>query len=93
MLAKVGVSPGDITAIVNSHLHFDHCGNNSAFPGVPIYVQQAELKAAKEPHYTVPEWVWFPDAKYVPVQGTHSISLTGWSCTRHLDIRLDISPW
>ncbi len=73
-LAEAGASQDDITAVVNSHLHFDHCGNNSAFPGVPIYVRQAELEAAKEPHYTVPEWVWFPEARYVPVEGGHRIS-------------------
>jgi N-acyl homoserine lactone hydrolase len=73
-LAEGGASASDITAIVNSHLHFDHCGNNSAFPGVPIFVQQAEIEAAREPHYTVSEWVTFPEANYVSVQGPHSIS-------------------
>jgi len=73
-LAGAGVTPGDVTAVVNSHLHFDHCGNNSAFPGVPIYVQLAELEAAKQAHYTVSEWVWFPEARYVPVDGSHLIS-------------------
>jgi N-acyl homoserine lactone hydrolase len=73
-LAEGSASLGDITAIVNSHPHFDHCGNNSAFPGVPIFVQQAELEAAREPHYTVSEWVTFPEANYVPIQGAHSIS-------------------
>jgi glyoxylase-like metal-dependent hydrolase (beta-lactamase superfamily II) len=73
-LAAAGASRSDITGIVNSHLHFDHCGNNPAFPGVPIYVQEAELEAAKQPHYTVSEWVSFPDARYVSVKGVHSIS-------------------
>lgn len=73
-LARAGASLREVTAIVNSHLHFDHCGNNSLFPDVPIYVQQAELDAARQPHYTVSEWVEFPGANYVPVQGRHSIS-------------------
>ena len=33
-LAEVGSSLDQVTAIVNSHLHFDHCGNNSLFPGI-----------------------------------------------------------
>ncbi|HMF27373.1 MAG TPA: MBL fold metallo-hydrolase, partial [Candidatus Cybelea sp.] len=73
-LAQIGVSLGDITAVVNTHLHFDHCGNNRLFPGVPIFVQQAELDAAREPRYTVREWVDFEHSNYVPVRGTHSIS-------------------
>ncbi|MCG8590217.1 MAG: N-acyl homoserine lactonase family protein, partial [Proteobacteria bacterium] len=73
-LARAGASLEQVTAIVNSHLHFDHCGNNSLFPGIPIFVQEAELEAARQPHYTVAEWVDFPDANYRPVRGRHAIS-------------------
>src|SRR6476620_2093552 len=64
----------DVRLIVNSHLHFDHCGNNHRFPGVPIYVQAAELQAAHEPHYTVPEWVDFDAADYVVVDGDSRVA-------------------
>ena len=60
---------GDVTAIVNSHLHFDHCGNNSLFPGVPIYAQAPELEATKDRWYTVPEWVAFEGAEYRTIDG------------------------
>lgn len=73
-LARVGASLQQVTAIVNSHLHFDHCGNNSLFPDVPIFVQRKELEAAHQPHYTVPAWVDFKGARYVPVDGRHPIS-------------------
>jgi glyoxylase-like metal-dependent hydrolase (beta-lactamase superfamily II) len=73
-LSDAGVSIDQITAIVNSHLHFDHCGNNSLFPGLPILVQEVELEAAKQPNYTVPKWVDFPGANYTPVHGRVSIS-------------------
>ena len=63
-----------VTAVVNSHLHFDHCGNNRAFPGVPIYVQAAELAAAREPGYTVRDWVDFEGANYVVVEGRFAIT-------------------
>ncbi len=55
-LNAVQIDERDVAAIVNSHLHFDHCGQNQALPSVPIYVQSAELEAAQLPHYTVPEW-------------------------------------
>jgi N-acyl homoserine lactone hydrolase len=73
-LAEAGVSIRDITAVVNTHLHFDHCGNNRLFPGVPIFVQAAELAAAQQPRYTIPEWVDFSGANYVPVRGAWSLS-------------------
>ena len=73
-LGYLDVSPDEVTAVVNSHLHFDHCGGNDLFRGVPIFVQQAELDAAREPHYTVPGWVDFAGASYAPLRGVHSIS-------------------
>src|SRR5262245_23661236 len=37
---------GDVVAVVNTHLHFDHCGGNRRFAGTPTYVQRVELAAA-----------------------------------------------
>ncbi len=59
---------GDITAVVNTHLHFDHCGGNRRFAGTPIYVQRLELEASDGPDYLT-EWVRFPGASYVELDG------------------------
>jgi N-acyl homoserine lactone hydrolase len=56
-LKLVRIDPSSVVAIVNGHLHFDHCGNNGAFPGVAIWVQAAEREAARDPGYTIPEFV------------------------------------
>src|SRR5262245_28625188 len=47
-LEAVDLDPTRVTAIVNSHLHFDHCGQNPVFYGseVPVYVQAEEVEAA-----------------------------------------------
>ncbi|SEB38556.1 N-acyl homoserine lactone hydrolase [Paramicrobacterium humi] len=61
-----------IDLVVNTHLHFDHCGGNHLFAGTPIYVQRQELLDARtETDYTIPEWVDPPDVdlRYVPVDG------------------------
>ncbi|WP_341728521.1 MBL fold metallo-hydrolase [Brooklawnia sp.] len=59
-----------IDIVVNTHLHFDHCGGNHLFPGKPIYVQRQELDDARsETDYTIPEWVDPPGVNYVPVDG------------------------
>ncbi|MBM6402229.1 MBL fold metallo-hydrolase [Phycicoccus sp. MQZ13P-5] len=59
-----------IDAVVNTHLHFDHCGGNILFPGTPIHVQRTEVEdALTEDGYTVREWVQAPGLTYVPVDG------------------------
>src|SRR5438067_1943792 len=56
-LGAAGVSPDDIDIIINSHLHFDHCGWNTirqgdklvpTFPKAKYYVQEGEWKHAHE---------------------------------------------
>jgi N-acyl homoserine lactone hydrolase len=59
-----------IDLVVNTHLHFDHCGGNRLFPGTPIYVQRQELDDARSlEDYTIREWVEAPGVQYVPVDG------------------------
>jgi N-acyl homoserine lactone hydrolase len=59
-----------IDMVVNTHLHFDHCGGNYLFAGKPIYVQRRELDDARtKDDYTIREWVDAPGVQYVPVDG------------------------
>jgi N-acyl homoserine lactone hydrolase len=48
-LARVGLRPDDIRYVINSHLHFDHCGGNEFFPHSTILVQKNEMEAARCP--------------------------------------------
>ena len=68
-IGAVGCRLGDVSMIVNSHLHFDHCGNNRRFPGVPILVQRREYEAAHQPSYTDPDWVDFHGANIHQLDG------------------------
>jgi glyoxylase-like metal-dependent hydrolase (beta-lactamase superfamily II) len=56
-LGKAGVSPDDIDIVINTHLHFDHCGWNTirtgdkiaaTFPKAKYYVQEGEWRHAHE---------------------------------------------
>jgi N-acyl homoserine lactone hydrolase len=59
-----------VDIVVNTHLHFDHCGGNHLFPGKPIHVQRRELEdALGRDDYTIREWVEAPGVRYVPVDG------------------------
>jgi N-acyl homoserine lactone hydrolase len=62
--------PRDVACVINTHLHFDHCGGNRLFPGVPIHVQARELADARSlGDYTFREWVDFDGATYVEHEG------------------------
>lgn len=73
-LRAIGLLPADIVAVVNTHLHFDHCGGNRLFPGTPVFVQTRELSTVREPGYTVAEWVDFPESDYRPVESDTEIA-------------------
>jgi N-acyl homoserine lactone hydrolase len=63
-----------IDIVVNTHLHFDHCGGNHLFAGKPIYVQRRELDDARtKDDYTLREWVDAPGVQYTPVDGEHEL--------------------
>jgi N-acyl homoserine lactone hydrolase len=58
-----------IDIVVNTHLHFDHCGGNHLFAGKPFYVQRRELDDAREEGYTIRDWVEATGVQYQPVDG------------------------
>jgi N-acyl homoserine lactone hydrolase len=63
-----------VVVVVNTHLHFDHCGGNHLFPGRSIYVQRQELEDARnQDDYTIREWVDAPGVRYEPVDGEHEL--------------------
>jgi glyoxylase-like metal-dependent hydrolase (beta-lactamase superfamily II) len=58
-LAAAGISPEDIDIVINSHLHFDHCGWNTirnkngkivpTFPRAKYYAPEGEWQYARKP--------------------------------------------
>ncbi|MGB7294075.1 MAG: MBL fold metallo-hydrolase [Candidatus Aminicenantales bacterium] len=59
-LARLGFEPEDIDFVINTHLHFDHCGGNTvrdekgavvpAFPRARYIIQKGEWEWALSPH-------------------------------------------
>ncbi len=64
-----------VAQVVITHMHFDHHGANSLFPGVPIHVQRIELEDARAQgdEYTIREWIDFPGMNYVEHDGEAEI--------------------
>jgi N-acyl homoserine lactone hydrolase len=68
------VDVDSIDIVVNTHLHFDHCGGNHLFAGKPIYVQRRELDDARsKDDYTIDAWVEAPGVEYIQVDGEFEV--------------------
>jgi 4-pyridoxolactonase len=48
-LAKCGYKPEDVDVLINSHLHFDHCGANKHLVRAATYLHRDELRQARTP--------------------------------------------
>jgi len=62
-LHQAGIDERDVGDIINTHLHFDHCGQNDQLPSARVWVTDEEVEASIEPFYTVPEWAAIDPAR------------------------------
>lgn len=82
-LQACGVSPGDITDMVFSHLHFDHCGGTTThagnndikevFPGAAYHVNKHHWEVAVKPNER--EKASFFDENIQPVKNSGRLNL------------------
>jgi N-acyl homoserine lactone hydrolase len=68
-LAGLDMTPGDIALVINTHLHFDHCGQNAVFKHAAHYVQRAELERAKRESPQLYDWFGFMNARFELLEG------------------------
>jgi N-acyl homoserine lactone hydrolase len=72
-LAELDMTPGDIDLVINTHLHFDHCGQNAVFKHAPCYVQRSELVRARRESPELYEWFEFASARFELLDGDAEI--------------------
>ena len=65
LFEKTGCRTEDVTIVVNTHLHFDHAGGNTIFPGYPSY--KGGVAAASADGVVLPDTPLsqFPNARYL----------------------------
>ncbi|MBW3536535.1 MAG: MBL fold metallo-hydrolase [Actinobacteria bacterium] len=76
-LASCEVAVADVVAVVNSHLHFDHCGQNPVLFGgsTSFYSQDIELGAVTaDDYYTDRRWALCPRSQQRVVNGDEEIA-------------------
>src|SRR5579864_2755322 len=73
-LAEHDLSPADVRIVINSHLHFDHCGQNTVFKHAPFYVQRKELERARREEDATAEWFDFAGARYELLDGDSEVA-------------------
>jgi len=68
-LDEIGMTPGDIGLVINTHLHFDHCGQNAVFKHAAFYLQRAELIRARRESPQLADWFDFMNARFELLDG------------------------
>ncbi|MEO0083551.1 MAG: MBL fold metallo-hydrolase [candidate division WOR-3 bacterium] len=87
-LNDIGYKPEDITVVINTHLHFDHCGGNTkinndgeivpTFPNARYFIQQAEWDAANNPDDR--SKASYLKENFVPIQSFGQLNLIDGNC-------------
>ncbi|HEY0718250.1 MAG TPA: N-acyl homoserine lactonase family protein [Streptosporangiaceae bacterium] len=72
-LAGLDMSPADISLVINTHLHFDHCGQNAVFRHAAFHVQRAELERARRESRDLTGWFDFAGARFELLDGDTEI--------------------
>ena len=73
-MAEHDLSPADVRIVINTHLHFDHCGQNAVFKHAPFYIQRPELERARREETVAAQWFDFAGARFELVDGDAEIA-------------------
>jgi N-acyl homoserine lactone hydrolase len=69
-LADHDLAPIDVNMVINTHLHFDHCGQNPAFAHAPLMVQRTEHERMLRERDEVTEWIEASGMKFELIDGS-----------------------
>jgi glyoxylase-like metal-dependent hydrolase (beta-lactamase superfamily II) len=99
MLVSAGIDPESIDLVINTHLHFDHCGGNTlerdgrfvpAFPRARYVTQRGEWEHAHERHPR--DSVSYRDSNYDPLVASGQMELITGDREILPGIQLEVVP-
>jgi glyoxylase-like metal-dependent hydrolase (beta-lactamase superfamily II) len=99
ILAAAGIDPESIDIVINTHLHFDHCGGNTclsnggvkpAFPRARYYTRRGEWEHAHTRH--IRDSVSYIDANYDPLVASGQMQLLDDDCEIAPGISVKLAP-
>jgi N-acyl homoserine lactone hydrolase len=95
-LANLDIGPADIDYVINTHLHFDHAGNNDLLDKATFFVQREHYDFALD-NPVFPNQYWnLPGLKYELLDGEMelfpgvSVILTPGHAPAHQSVRLQL---
>ncbi len=68
-LADHDLAPIDVKIVINTHLHFDHCGQNPAFDHAPLMVQRTEHERIFRERDEVTDWIEASGMRFELLEG------------------------
>lgn len=98
-VAHAGFAPEAIDTVINTHLHWDHCGGNTidvngkpvaAFPAARYFTQRAELAHAREQHPR--DAVSYRAPNYEPLVESGQLHLLDGDAELLPGIRVQVAP-
>jgi len=99
IIARNGIDPESIDIVINSHLHFDHCGGNTnlksarpaaAFPRARYYASRPEWEHAHERHPR--DRISYNDDNYDPLVESGQMLLVDGDCEPIPGLRMRRAP-
>jgi glyoxylase-like metal-dependent hydrolase (beta-lactamase superfamily II) len=99
MLDRMGIDPDRIDLVINTHLHFDHCGGNTiaqkgaytaAFPRARYVTQRGEWEHAHERHPR--DAVSYRDSNYDPLVNSGQMQLLDGDVEIFPGVELEVVP-
>jgi N-acyl homoserine lactone hydrolase len=69
-LEAIGLAPGDVSDVIQTHFDFDHCGGNRFFPHATFHVQREQYEYAQANRGRCPSPDWdLPELSYELLDG------------------------
>lgn len=83
-LAEMDIVPADIDIVINTHLHWDHCGGNKFFPDAKFFLPEADVALALTAPYWAPHFFADMRSCVTDIAGNATLVSNNMSITKNV---------